>query len=108
MNIGQLTRMAQEMQASMARVQAELKDATVEATVGGGAVRVVMTGAQELRSIEIDPASVDPADVELLQDLVFAAVSDALAQSKRLGEEKMAGVTGGLGLPGLGGLPGLR
>lgn len=108
MNISQLTRMAQEMQANMARVQAELKEATVEATVGGGAVRVVMTGAQELRSIEIDPATVDPADVELLQDLVFAAVSDALAQSKRLAEEKMASVTGGLGLPGLGGLPGLR
>jgi DNA-binding YbaB/EbfC family protein len=100
--------MAQEMQANMARVQAELKEATVEATVGGGAVRVVMSGAQELRSIEIDPATVDPADVELLQDLVFAAVADALAQSKRLAEGKMAGVTGGLGLPGLGGLPGLR
>ena len=105
MNIGQLTRMAQEMQANMARVQQELRDTTVEATVGGGAVRVVMTGAQELRSVEIDPATVDPSDVELLQDLVFAAVSDALAQSKRLAEEKMAAISGGLGLPGL---PGLR
>jgi hypothetical protein len=104
-NIGQLTRMAQEMQANMARVQQELRDTTVEATVGGGAVRVVMTGAQELRSVEIDPATVDPSDVELLQDLVFAAVSDALAQSKRLAEEKMAAISGGLGLPGL---PGLR
>lgn len=108
MNIGQLTRMAQEMQTNMARVQRELRETTVEAAVGGGAVRVVMTGAQELRSIEIDPATVDPADVELLQDLVFAAVTDALAQSKRLAEEKMAAVTGGMGLPGLGGLPGLR
>ena len=89
------------MQANVARVQEELRDAAVEAAVGGGAVRVVMTGAQELRVIEIDPATVDPADVELLQDLVFAAVSDALAQSKRLAEEKMAAVTGGLGLPGL-------
>ena len=105
MNIGQLTRMAQEMQANMARVQQELRDTTVEATVGGGAVRVVMTGAQELRSVEIDPATVDASDVELLQDLVFAAVSDALAQSKRLAEEKMAAISGGLGLPGL---PGLR
>jgi DNA-binding YbaB/EbfC family protein len=104
-NIGQLTRMAQEMQANMARVQQELRDATVEATVGGGAVRVVMTGAQELRSVEIDPATVDASDVELLQDLVFAAVTDALAQSKRLAEEKMAAISGGLGLPGL---PGLR
>ena len=108
MNIGQLTRMAQEMQANMARVQQELRDTTVEATVGGGAVRVVMTGAQELRSVEIDPATVDASDVELLQDLVFAAVTDALAQSKRLAEEKMAAISGGLGLPGLPGLPGLR
>ena len=108
MNIGQLTRMAQEMQANMARVQQELRDTTVEATVGWGAVRVVMTGAQELRSVEIDPATVDGSDVELLQDLVFAAVTDALAQSKRLAEEKMAAISGGLGLPGLPGLPGLR
>jgi len=105
MNISQVTRMAQEMQANMARVQEELRDTTVEASVGGGAVRVVMTGAQELRAIEIDPATVDPADVELLQDLVFAAVTDALAQSKRLAEEKMAAISGGLGLPGI---PGLR
>lgn len=105
MNIGQLTRMAQEMQANMARVQQELREATVEATVGGGAVKVVMTGAQELREVVIDPAIVDPEDVELLQDLVFAAMTDALAQSKKLAEEKMAAVTGGMGLPGL---PGLR
>jgi len=104
-NIGQLTRMAQEMQANMARVQQELRESTVEATVGGGAVRVVMTGAQELREVVIDPAIVDPEDVELLQDLVFAAMTDALAQSKKLAEEKMAAVTGGMGLPGL---PGLR
>lgn len=104
MNIGQLTRMAQEMQANMARVQQELRDTTVEASVGGGAVRVVMTGAQELRAVEIDPATVDASDIELLQDLVFAAVTDALAQSKRLAEEKMAAISGGLGLPGLPGL----
>lgn len=105
MNIGQITKMAQEMQANMARVQQELRESTVEATVGGGAVRVVMTGAQELREVVIDPAIVDPADVELLQDLVFAAMTDALGQSKRLAEEKMSAVTGGMGLPGL---PGLR
>jgi len=100
-NIGQLTRTAQEMQANMARVQHELRDTTVEASVGGGAVRGVMTGAQELRAVEIAPATVDASDVELLQDLVFAAVTDALAQSKRLAEEKMAAISGGLGLPGL-------
>jgi DNA-binding YbaB/EbfC family protein len=107
-NLGQLTRMAQEMQANMARVQAELAETTVEATVGGGAVRVVMTGTQELREIVIDPATVDPDDVEILQDLVFAAVTDALGQSKQLAADKMAAVTGGMGLPGMGGLPGIR
>jgi DNA-binding YbaB/EbfC family protein len=108
MNLGQLTRMAQEMQANVARVQAELAAETVEATVGGGAVRVVMTGTQELREIVIDPATVDPDDVEILQDLVFAAVTDALAQSKQLAADKMAAVTGGMGLPGIGSLPGPR
>jgi DNA-binding YbaB/EbfC family protein len=107
MNLGQLTRMAQEMQANVARVQAELAAETVEATVGGGAVRVVMTGTQELREIVIDPATVDPDDVEILQDLVFAAVTDALAQSKQLAADKMAAVTGGMSLPGMGGLPGI-
>ena len=107
MNIGQLTKMAHEMQANMARVQEELAVATVEATVGGGAVRVVMTGTQELKEITIDPATVDPDDVEILQDLVFAAVTDALIQSKKLAADKIAAVTGGVGLPGVG-LPGLR
>ena len=106
MNIGQLTRMAQEMQANVARVQAELAETTVQASVGGGAVRVVMTGSQQLREIHIHPDSVDPGEVELLEDLVFAAVTDALGQSKRLAEERMATVTGGLGLPGLAAPPG--
>lgn len=108
MNIGQLQRMAQEMQANMARIQAELAEETVEASVGGGAVRVVMSGTQELRAIEIDPATVDPEDVEILQDLVFAAVTEALLQSKQLAAQKMGSVTGGMGMPGLGGLLGSR
>jgi len=107
-NIGQLTRMAHEVQANVARAQAELAEATVEATVGGGAVRVVMSGTQELRAIEIDPATVDPDDVEILQDLVFAAITEALLQSKQLAAEKMSAVTGGMGMPGLGGLLGSR
>ena len=89
----------------MARVQAELRETTLEATAGGGAVRVVVTGAQELRSIQIDPAAVDPTEVEMLQDLVLAAVNDAIARSKELERERMASVAGGLGLPGL---PGKR
>ena len=100
-----MARMAQQMQAQIAKVQSELRDATLEATAGGGAVRVVITGAQELRLIEIDPAAVDPAEVEMLQDLVLAAVNDAIARSKELERERMASVAGGIGLPGL---PGMR
>ena len=105
MNMAQMARMAQQMQAQMAKVQAELRDTELEATAGGGAVRVVITGAQELRLIEIDPAAVDPAEVEMLQDLVLAAVNDAITRSKELERERMAAVAGGLGLPGL---PGMR
>ena len=105
MKIGNLAKMAQQMQAQMTRVQEELRQSTVEASAGGGAVRVVMTGAQEVRSVEIDPAAVDPEEVEMLQDLVLAALNDAIGRSKQLAEQKMASVTGGMGLPDL---PGLR
>ncbi len=105
MNIGNIAKMAQQMQAQMARAQDELKETTLEATAGGGAVRVVITGAQELRSVEIDPGAVDPGEVEMLQDLVLAAVNEAITRSKAMAEEKMASIAGGLGLPGL---PGIR
>jgi DNA-binding YbaB/EbfC family protein len=92
--------MAKEMQANMEKAQTELGSLTVEGTAGGGAVRVVMTGTQELREIHISKDAVDPSDVETLQDLVLAAVSDALAKSKELAAQKLGGVTGGLKLPG--------
>ena len=104
MNITQIAKMAQQMQAQMAQAQAELREKTLEATAGGGAVRVVITGAQEVRLIEIDPTAVDPDEVEMLQDLVMAAVNDAIARSKELERERMAAVTGGMGLPGLPGI----
>jgi len=104
-NIAQIAKMAKQMQTQVAQVQNELRETTLEATAGGGAVRVVITGAQEVRHIEIDPAAVDPAEVEMLQDLVMAAVNDAIARSKELERERMASVAGGMGLPGL---PGLR
>jgi DNA-binding YbaB/EbfC family protein len=107
-NIGQIARMAQQVQAQMAQAGEELKETTLEATAGGGAVRVTITGAQEIRAIEIDPAAVDPAEVEMLQDLVMTAVNDAIARSKQLAEERMARIAGGVGLPGMPGLPGLR
>ena len=101
MGMGNLQRMAQQMQQEMQRIEGELRDAQVDGSAGGGVVKAVVTGKQELVSITIDPAAVDPADVEMLQDLIVAAVNDALATSRRLAEEKMAAVTGGLRIPGL-------
>lgn len=107
MNIGQITKMAQQLQAQMAQAQEELRETTLDVTAGGGAVRIVITGAQEVRSIEIDPSAVDPDEVEMLQDLVTSAVNEAISRSKQLERERMAGVAGGMGLPGMPGLPGL-
>jgi DNA-binding YbaB/EbfC family protein len=99
-NIGDLQRMAREMQANMEKAQTELGELTVTGTAGGGAVTVVMTGTQEIREVKISKDAVDPADVETLQDLVLAAANDALARSKELAAQKLGGVTGGLKLPG--------
>jgi DNA-binding YbaB/EbfC family protein len=106
-NIGQIAKMAQQMQAQMAQAQQELAETTLEATAGGGAVRVVITGAQEVRSVEIDPTAVDPGEVEMLQDLVMTAVNEAIARSKELERERMGKIAGGMGIPGMPGLPGL-
>ena len=100
MGFGNLAKMAQQMQAKMARVQAELEVLTIEGSAGGGAVRATVSGKQELLSIAIDSDVVDPADVEMLQDLVIAAVNDALEASRRLAEQRMgalSAMTGGLG-----------
>jgi len=105
-NIAQIAKMAQQMQAQMAQAQEELHEATLEATAGGGAVRVVISGAGEIRALEIDPSAVDPAEVEMLQDLVLTAVNDAIARSKELERERMASVAS-LGMPGVPGLGGL-
>ena len=102
MSMGNLQRMAMQMQQEMARVQAELEGATVEGTAGGGVVRATVTGKQDLVGLVIDPSAVDPDDVEMLQDLVMAAVNDALRASRELAEQKMGAVTAGLRIPGLG------
>ena len=102
MGFGKLAKMAQQMQAEMARVQDELEVLTVEGSAGGGAVRVTVSGKQELRSIEIDPEVVAADDVEMLQDLVMTAVNDGLAMARGEAERRLAAVTGGLRLPGLG------
>lgn len=101
MGFGNLAKMAQQMQAGMARVDAELQELRVEGSAGGGAVKAVATGKQELESITIDPGVVDPDDVEMLQDLVLAAVREALDQAKAVAEQKVGQVTGGLRIPGL-------
>jgi DNA-binding YbaB/EbfC family protein len=101
MGMGNLQRMAQQMQQEMLRVEGELRDTQVDGSAGGGVVKAVVTGKQELVSIAIDPSAVDPSDVDMLQDLIVAAVNDALTASRRLAEQKMAAVTGGLRIPGL-------
>jgi DNA-binding YbaB/EbfC family protein len=102
MGMGNLAKMAQQMQADMVRVQAELEASTYDGTAGGGAVKATVTGKQEVVSIEIDPDAVDADEVEMLQDLVVAAVNDALRAARESAEQKLAAVTGGLRIPGLG------
>ena len=100
-NMGDLAKMAQKMQADMAKAQAELAEATVEGTAGGGAVVVVLTGTQDIKDIRISKDAVDPDDVETLQDLVRAAFNDALSKSRELAAQRLGSVTGGLKLPGM-------
>lgn len=107
-NMQKVLKQVQKMQEDMARVQEELGQARIEGTAGGGAVRAVATGQGDLVEIKIDPGAVDPGDVSLLEDLVVAAVGEAIRKSRDLAAERMKAVTGGLAIPGLpGGLPGL-
>jgi hypothetical protein len=92
-----MLRQVQQMQDRMAKVQTDLESETVEASAGGGAVRVVATGAQKVVSVVIDPEAA--ADTEMLQDLVLAAVNEALEASRQLAAKRMQAITGGLGLP---------
>jgi DNA-binding YbaB/EbfC family protein len=93
--------MFQRMQAQMLKIQEELAKETVETTTGGGAVKAVMTGQQKLVSVTIDPEVVDPDDVEMLQDLIVAAVNDAVTKSQELQAKRLSALTGGLKIPGL-------
>lgn len=100
-NMQSLMRQAQKMQEKMQKTQDEVKQQTVEATVGGGMIKVVFNGAQELVSIEINKDAVDPDDVETLQDLVVSAVNAGLTKSKELLQGAMGQITGGMNLPGM-------
>ncbi len=101
-NLNQLMKQAQKMQQDLATAQAELAEAEVTGTAGGGLVTVVVSGGGDVKSIKIDPKAVDPEDVETLEDLVLAALHTAAESARKLTEEKMGPVAGGLG--GLGGL----
>ena len=103
-DFGAILKQAQQMQAEVLKAQEDLKNETVEATVGGGVVHVKMSGDLELQELKIDPQAVDPDDVDMLQDLVLAAVNEAIRAAQELAASKMnqaAGGLGGLGLPGM-------
>ena len=96
-----MLRQAQQMQARLAKAQEELETAEVEATAGGGAVKVVITGSLRIRSIEIAPEVVDREDVEMLQDLVTAATNEALEKAQAMAQNSISAITGGFKIPGL-------
>jgi hypothetical protein len=102
--LGNIMKEAQRLQAEMGRMQEEAKKKTVEATAGGGMVTVVASGAGELVSIRLEKDVVDPADIEMLQDLILAASNEALRRAQEMVNAEMSKLTGGLQLPGMGGL----
>ena len=99
--IGNIMKQAQQMQRRMAELQEELENKHVEASSGGGMVTAVVSGKQHLIELKIDPSAVDPEDVEMLQDLVTAAVNEAIKQSQKMSQEEMGKLTGGMNIPGL-------
>ena len=103
MNMNNLMKQAQKMQKQMEQAQQDLEEKEFEVTSGGGAVKVVMSGKKNIKSMTIDPDVVDPDDVEMLQDLVMTAVNEAIRQAEEAASSAMGGITGGLGgsIPGL-------
>ncbi len=104
--LGNIMRQAQKMQEKMAEMQKELATRTCEASSGGGMVTATVNGSQELISVKIDPSVIDPDDLEMLEDLVVAAVNEGIRRSKQMVSDEMSKITAGMGLPG-GGIPGL-
>ena len=96
-----ILRQAQQLQAKLAKAQEELGSITVEATSGGGAVKVVIDGHQKIHSVEISPEVIEAGDIELLQDLVMTAVNEAITKSQELVNKRLSSLTGGLNIPGL-------
>jgi len=106
MDMNQLFQQVGQMQEQMQKAQAELANETVESTAGGGMVTVIANGAGEIKEIKIDPKAIDPNDAEMLEDMILAAVNEAIRSAQSLMESKLGGLAGGalggLGLPGLG------
>lgn len=100
-NMGNMMKQAQQLQSRMLKLQEELALKTVEASAGGGMVKVVANGSQQIVSIQIEAEVIDPEDAEMLQDLVLAAVNDALKKSQEMASAEMGQLTGGLNIPGL-------
>ncbi|PKK82939.1 MAG: YbaB/EbfC family nucleoid-associated protein [candidate division Zixibacteria bacterium HGW-Zixibacteria-1] len=100
-DLGNMMKQIQKMQAQMEQIQAELAETQVDGTAGGGMVTAVVNGKQDLLEIKIDPEVVDPKDVEMLQDLIVAAVNQARQKAQELQAERMSSLTGGLNLPGM-------
>jgi DNA-binding YbaB/EbfC family protein len=98
---GGMVQQLQQLQQQMLDTQEALGDEVMEVTAGGGAITVAVTGHQRIQSITIDPEVVDPEDIDMLQDLIVAAVNEAIEKSQNLAAERLGGLTGGLGLPGL-------
>ena len=103
-NMGKLMKQAQQLQTKMAKMQEELSEKTVEASAGGGMIIAVANGRQELVSIQIEKEVIDPDDAEMLQDLIMAAVNDALNRAKEMMNEEMGKVTQGMNIPGMPGM----
>lgn len=100
-NMNSVIKQAQKMQEEMERVQKETEEETVEAAAGGGAVKVVVSGKKEIKSLTIDPDAVDPDDVETLEDMIMAAVNEGIKRADDLMAERMGAITGGINIPGL-------
>lgn len=97
--MGQMMKKMQKLQADMAKLQEELKTRTVETSAGGGAIKIVVTGEKQIQSIKIDPSAVDPEDTEMLEDLITAAVNEALKKVDDMMSQEMGKLTGGMKLP---------
>jgi len=100
-NMNKMMKQVQEMQKKMMQTQEELKNKTVEATAGGGVVKVIANGHNEVLEIKIAPEAVDPEDVEMLQDLIVAAVNESLRKAQEMMSSEMSKITGGMNIPGL-------